>query len=330
VGATQLQRIQVGKETVKGTAVTTGKILTGILGQIADTSQLQITQNTYQTGLMGGSNQGTPVFVSDTAEIALSGDFTAENAVYLLNAGWGSATPATTAAVLTAGWAFNAPTTAINSPTTFTTQTGDNSEQLKATYGLISDWEIKGAVNDIWKYTGKMMLRSATAASTGFDTATPLAATPFVTNLTKVFVDPASGTVGTTQLTATVREFSVKPKSGFHQKQFQDGVLYPTSDGQAQPAVTLDLILEYNGSAIALRNAWKTTLQKRVRILNGTTVSATPAAWIDVTGYFTKFDPIGDKDGNTIVAAHFDSAPAGTTSLDFTNFGINNILTGGL
>jgi hypothetical protein len=31
VGATQLQRLQVGKETVKGTAVTTGKILTGIL-----------------------------------------------------------------------------------------------------------------------------------------------------------------------------------------------------------------------------------------------------------------------------------------------------------
>jgi hypothetical protein len=64
VGATQLQRLQVGKESVKGTAVTTGKILTGILGQIADTSELKIVQNTYQTGLMGGSNQGTPVFVS--------------------------------------------------------------------------------------------------------------------------------------------------------------------------------------------------------------------------------------------------------------------------
>jgi hypothetical protein len=330
VGATQLQRIQVGKESAKGTAVTTGKILTGIKGQIADDSELKIVQNTYQTGLMGGSNQGTPVFVSDVGSVSLDGDFTAENGVYLLSAGWGSATITSTAAVLTAGWAFGAPTTAINSPVTLTTQTGDNTEQLKGTYGLIQDWEIKGAVNDVWKYTGKMMLRSVTAASTGFDSATALAATPFVTNLTKVFVDPASGTVGTTQLSATVREFSIKPKSGFHLKQFQDGVLYPTGDGQAQPEVGLDLILEYNGSAIALRNAWKTTLQKRVRILNGASATATPAAYADITGYFTKFDPIGDRDGNTIIAAHLDSAPAGTTSLDFTNFVVNNVLTGGL
>jgi cellulase/cellobiase CelA1 len=330
MGATQLQRIQVGPETVKGTAVTTGKVLTGIKGQIADMSELKTVQNDYQTGLMTGSDQGAPVFVSDVFEVALDGDFTPENGAYLLNAAWGSATPATTASVLTAAWTFAAPTTAINSPKTLTVQTGDNTEQLKGSYGLITDFEIKGAVNDVWKFTGKLQGRSVSAASTGFDSATALAATPLQTNMTKVFMDAASGTVGTTQLTATVREFSLKPKSGFHHKQFQDGVLYPTSDGQAKPEATLDLVLEYNSNAIGLRADWKNKAAKRVRVLNGASATATPAVYFDVAGYVSKFQPLGDKDGNSIVGVTLTCAPQGTTNLDFCNFKVINTLTGGL
>jgi hypothetical protein len=309
VGATQLQRIQVGKESVKGTAVTAGKVLTGIKGQIEDMSELQIRQLDYQTGLMTGSNQGTPVFVSDTWKVSLDGDATPENLVYILNAGWDSATPTTSAAVLTAGWAFGAPTTATNPLQTLTTQTGDNTEQLKGSYSMITDFELSGKVNDVWKIKGNMVGRSVTAASTGFDTATPLPATPLAVNNNKWFMDPASGTVGTTALTGTVREFSIKPKSMYHQKTYQDGVLYPTGDGQGEASATLDLVIEYNSNAIALRNSWKQGQAKRVRVLNGANPTATPAVYVDMAGYISKVQPLGDSDGNSTVGVTLTCAP---------------------
>jgi hypothetical protein len=81
---TRLQRLQVGLESTAGTPVSTAKLLTGIMGQIEDTSAFALVNVGYQTGLLTGNNTGTPIFMNDYAEVALDGDFTYENAAYLL------------------------------------------------------------------------------------------------------------------------------------------------------------------------------------------------------------------------------------------------------
>jgi hypothetical protein len=319
MGAYGLRRIQVGKETTKGTAVTAGKILE-LEGQIEDTSELQMRPADYNTGLLPGSNSGSPVFVSDLAECGFEGDFTCEVAPYILSAGWASAAPVTAATGST--WVFPAPTTAINTPATMTVQTGDNTEQQKATYGLIPEFSIKGATNDTAKTSGKFMLRSATAASTGFDSATNLAATTMPVNLFKIYSDPATGTVGTTQLVATVRDFDIKVKSKFHHKQFADGNLAPTSDGQGRPEVEIDLVLEYNSTAVAIRNQFESISQRRLRFQSAATVTANNTFYMDAAGYWSNPKKIAEKDGNTTVAITFKALPAGTTTADYVNFNV--------
>lgn len=326
MGAYGLRKIQVGAESTKGTAVTAGVILTGLDGQLEDTSDLQMRPKEYQTGLLPGSNQGTPVFVTDLAELSFSGDFTYENAPYLLSAGWGYVAPTTASSGTT--WVFPAPTTAINTVKTQTLQTGDNSEQLKAAYGLIPELSIKGSTNDVVKVSGKYTARSVTAASSGFDSAAALAATTMPVNSWKIYSDAATGTVGTTALSATVREFEIKAKSNFHLKQFADGVLYPTSDGQGVPDVEVDFVLEYNSSAIAIRNQFKNKTQRRIRLQSASTITAANSFYADISGYWSNPKKIGEKDGNTTVAITFMAMPAGTTTADYCNFGLVSSVTG--
>lgn len=320
MGQYGLRKLQVGKEGTKGTAVTAGVILTGLDGQMADTSTEQEKPLQYQTGLLPGSNQGSPVFVTDLFEVAFNGEATFENLPYVLSAGWQGATPVTAGSGTT--WTFPPPTTAANSNKTLTVQTGDNTEQLKGAYGIIPEFELKGSVNDTLKLSGKIMGRSVTAGTGGFDAATPLAATTMPVNNFKIYYDPASGTIGTTQLSATIREFDVKAKSGFHLKQFADGVLYPTSDGQAQPDVEIDMVLEYNSNAVSIRSDWKNKNQKRMRIQSGSSITALNTFNIDVAGYITNVAAIAEKDGNTTAAVKFHCMPAGTTTADYVSFNL--------
>jgi hypothetical protein len=332
MGQTRLQRIQVGLETVPGTGVTAAKLLTGILGQIEDTSAFALVNIDYQTGLLTGNQSGSPVFMNDYAEVQLDGDFTFENAAYLLNMGWQSVAGATAASAASGMvFDFGAPTSAPNTVKTGTIQTGDNYEQLKAVYGFITQFSIKGSANETVKYSGKAQLKAVSAVTTGFDAATAIAGTPMQSNLFKLYADPASGTAGTTQVTGTLREFSLNVDTGLHPKQFLDGSASYTNHGQDRPKVTLDVVLELNANSSAIRSDWKNRNQKTPAPLDQQRRDDQPQSFYkDLSGYWSKMQKIGDKDGNTIVAATFTCAPAGTTTNDFLNFKVVNSLTGGL
>lgn len=331
MGQTRLQRIQVGLETTPGTAVATAKLLTGILGQIEDTSAFALVNIDYQTGLLTGNNSGSPVFMNDYAAVALDGDFTFENAAYLLNAGW-QAVPGLTAATAGSGmyFDFGSPTTAANTIKTMTIQTGDNTEQIKGNYGFVTDFSLKGTANETVKYSGNVMLRAASAVTTGFDAATAIAGTPMQANLFKLYIDAASATAGTTQISATLREFSLNVTNGYHAKQFMDGTASYTSHGQDRPAASLDVVLELNAQANLIRQDFKARNMKRLRLLINSAATSNPAFYTDLAGYWSKMQKIGDNNGNSVLAGTFTCAPAGTTTGDFLSFKVVNSLTGGL
>jgi hypothetical protein len=225
---------------------------------------------------------------------------------------------------------FGAPTSAPNTVKTGTIQTGDNYEQLKAVYGFVTNFSIKGSANEVVKFSGKAQLKAVAAVTTGFDTATPIAGTPMQSNLFKFYADAASGTAGTTQVTGTLREFSLNVDTGLHPKQFLDGSASYTNHGQDRPSATLDVVLELNANSNTIRSDWKARNQKRVRLLINSAGTTNPSFYMDLAGYWSKMQKIGDKDGNTIMAATFTCAPAGTTTNDFLNFKVVNALTGGL
>jgi hypothetical protein len=180
------------------------------------------------------------------------------------------------------------------------------------------------------KFSGTAQIKAVTAVTTGFDAATAIAGTPMQSNLFKLYMDPAGGSVGATQLASTLREFSLNVDTGLHAKQFLDGSASYTSHGQDRPSVTLDVVLELGVNSNLIRTAWKTSAQKRLRLLINSAGTTNPSFYQDLSGYWSKMQKIGDKDGNSIIAATFTCAPAGTAVSDFLNFQVVNSLTGGL
>lgn len=327
MGSSNLRKLQVGPETTKGTAVSAAKILVGLDGQIKDTSNLDERQLTYYQGLMTGATTA-PIFLTDTAEVALTGDLTFENAPYIFSAGWKSISPVTGAG--SAVWAFPPPTTSLNSPKTFTIQTGDDTEQLKATYGFIDSFEIQGKSNEVLTTKGKFLGRSVSAAVTGFDTATALGATQIPFNLCRLYVDTTGTAFGTTAVTGTLREYTLKVDPGFHFKNFSDGTLAPTSDGQDRPKVTLDVVVEYNSSATGIRANWKAKTAQNIRFISASATSVNPSVYFDTAGYWDMVDSISDAAGNTVVKASFIASPVSTANSGYVQFNVLNAATGGL
>lgn len=327
MGNYNLRRLQVGAEVTKGTAVTAAKILTGLDGQIADTSDLQLRGLEYYTGQLAGATAG-PVFATDVGEVDISGDLTYENAPYIFAAGWNGVAPTTAAG--SAQWVFASPTTANAPVKTLTIQTGDNTEQLKAAYGLLPEFEISGKTNELLTVKGKFSVRSVTAATSGFDAATALAATQIPFNTCKFFMDSTGSSFGTTAFTATVREANLKVTSNFHSKQFADGTLYPTGDGQGRPELEWSFVLEYNSTAVGVRSDWKAKTPRLIRMLTSAATSTNPGMYIDVAGYWSGVDTIDESDGNTTVGATFTGYPVSTAASGFATITLNNSATGGL
>lgn len=327
MGQWGLHRVQWGAESTKGTAVSAAKILTNLDGQIEDLSEKQIKQLEYYSGLLAGDSQNAEVFVSDMGQIPLEGDATYESLAYWLNAGWKAVTATTSAG--SANWDFTPPTSAANVVKTFTMQAGDNTETLTMNYCFLSEWELSAETNDTTKLSGTMLGRQVQAVAS-FSAATAISATPMAGNLWKLYSDAVTGTVGTTQISATLRKFSLKNTNGFHQKNFMDGVLYPTSDGQARPELSFEATYEYNANATQARTDWKANTQKRVRLLHGASPTANPSFYADLPVTIEKVNPIEDSDGNTTVVVNYRIIPVGATTADFARFVLNNSLTSGL
>jgi len=329
MGSYDLRKVQMAVESVKGTAGTAFRIMTGLDGQIKDASELKQEELEFYTGMLTGDYNSTPVFVSDIAELKLEGDLTAENAVYMLANWWQDVSP--TVSTATATWVFNPPTTATNTRKTHTIETGDDYEQLRATYAIATEFEIKASANDVTKVSTTFAARSVTAVTTGFSAATAISsANYYPANLWKIYSDPTGSSVGTTQLTSTLREWTLKGKNGAHQKQYMDGVLYPTGDGQARPSISLDLVLEYNTNAALARQQWKAKTMRRIRLQQGAATSTMYGMTVDLAAYINDVDTISSAEGNSTVGVSLMLAPAGTAATDYLRFIVVNGLTAGL
>jgi hypothetical protein len=303
MGVKQLRRLQIGKETVAGTAVPATAVLR-LNGMIEDTRETVFPEE--QTGYLGGLDRQYTAKLGAALEI--EGEATFEQLPYVLNAAIGSATATADGVGTGFVYAYTAPTTAKNTIDTYTLESGDDQEAERIEYGYVGEFGLSGTAGEAWMLTATWGGRQATVNAFTAATATALGdVEELLFGRTKLYIDDSTSTLGATLKSSTLLAAELKWSTGWIPKHTADGELYFTFVEQVGDEITLDITFEHNASGAAEKVAWRAGALRLLRLLIEGSTLTTPGTYskktcqIDLAGKWEKFEKIDEIDGNDVV-----------------------------
>jgi hypothetical protein len=201
VGVKRLRRIQLGKETVPGTAVATTTRWRGGATQLDD--QRKIEEIEEWMGVIDGADRTAVVQL--LAALTLDEvPATAEQFQYLAVMGLGGPTTGAADGVGTDKiYTTNIPTTAKPTAVPYTIQGGDDFEVEVMEYAVCTKISLKWAMGQTLRMGGTLLGRQVARLGTGFSagaTIPSVGAGEFPAQKGKLFMDAIGGTYGTTQV----------------------------------------------------------------------------------------------------------------------------------
>lgn len=203
--ATVSQVVQLGKETVSGTGVAA----TAVFDTFAIMDGIQADSREYKP-----QGYKAPSIVQETREWTaadMTGWPSYTSDVYIWSSLLGAAT-ITTVGSAGKAWAFTDDGTTETTPVTFTYETGNSVRAGKFTYGTFTDFGIKWKRSDVTS-DGKVIGQRYTDNVSLSGGVSRVAASPVAPGDLNVYIDAASGSLGTTQYTAVFDvDFSVAGK----------------------------------------------------------------------------------------------------------------------
>lgn len=223
-------------------------------------------------------------------------------------------------------YAYTFSTTAVNSFNPYTVETGDNVQQYVAAYGYLESLKLSGKYNEAINMSGTVKVRTVNKLSAFTTTATIPTVEEILFQQGVLYIDNASGTIGTTQVSATFLDFELDMKTGFKGVATGDGRLDFTFVKGTKPTGTLKVTFEHNASATAERDNWLAKTARLIRIKVQGSALTTAATYtnktliIDVAGKWSKFDAMKDDAGNDTVTGNFE------IGYDSTYGGVGQIL----
>lgn len=327
-GKKRLRKIQLAAEVTPGTPVTTATAVWLGEGTLEDTSVHEFPPE--DVGLMGGRDRSyTPQTGGLLTMDAVPATF--EQIDYVLNAGITYAA-GTRDGVAADGYirthAF--PTTSqyvlggTGTPKTYTLQGGDDQQGEYAPFGFVSEYEMTGKAGESWmissKWPTRQIVKQALTGSIALVTPEEM-----LFGKTKLYIDAVGGTLGSTQVSQTLLEASLKVKTGWEAYFTADGRLDFVSieqQGEPQMEITLDLTYRHNASAVAEKDAWIARTSRQIQLLiegttfaNAGTVYSKKTHVINLAGRYEKFNSMEDMDGTDIVKCTFRARYNSTAAL---------------
>jgi hypothetical protein len=299
----------MGKETTAGTIAVATTVLRAN-GMLEDLSELDELGKQENVGLM--------VETDRTNIKKLLGGFTQEDFSatfeqfpYLCEA---SIKKVGTGVTDTAGSGkiYNYPVGILASNTiqTYTIEGGDANAAEVMEYAFVESWKLSGEseggviMGATWK--GRQVVPQAFTGTVAIPTVEDI-----VFGQTKLYIDAITGTAGTTPKSNTMLGFSVEYKSGLIPKYTGEGNKYFTYLQNVGPEMTINVTFEHDGIAVAQKAAFAAQTPLKLRLLlEGSTLTTAgtfskKSIIIDATGKWTKFDKIGERNGNDIVTGTF-------------------------
>ncbi len=184
---------------------------------------------------------------------------------------------------------------------------GDDTQAYQLAYGMVDSFELVGAINQLWKFTAKVIGADMTPhAFTGALGERVVEDVDFY--LTKLAIGNA-GAVPAAYVTGRFVGFKLTINNHLNRKYFADGVA-PTIGGigRDKREITLEITLEGNAATVAERAVWEAGTSRVVRITaNGTAIAGSTgpvpkAVDLIVPGRWASFK-MGDNVTNTIFTA---------------------------
>jgi hypothetical protein len=222
-GIKRLSKLQLGKETVAGTAVAATTVLRGVGGMLNDSRKVEEVEEVI--GIIGGADRDAIVQLLTMIEIPAK-PLTPEQFQYVLAMALGGPVTGTADGVGTDFiYTTNFPTTSVPTAVTYTVEGGDNFQAERAEYCVCTKFSIAFAANSLAKVSFSVMGRqSTTNAFTGALSLPALSELPV--NKAKVYLDAIGGTYGTTQLSNTIIGGQINVATMWQPVFTMDGQLY--------------------------------------------------------------------------------------------------------
>ncbi len=329
-GVRALRKIQLGQESVAGTAVAATEIWRGT-GTIDDERE-QVFPEEHVGFVAPLDRSYTPKLEGALAMDPTPATF--EQLPYILTAG---VKDVTTGAADGAGtdkiYAYTFATTAKQAPQTFTLEGGDDAGAEECNLCFVTDFQLAGVAFEAWMMSANWMGREVTP-STFTGALTLSAIEEILFSKTKLYIDPIGGTIGTTQISGTLLAASLNVDTGQRPIPVGDGSLfYSAIDQKLSPQITLELTLEHDANAIAELVNFRAQTPVLLRLICEGSAAATPGTTysnltliIDLAGKWEGFEKIGEQDGNDIRVGTFRPG-YDLTSASFAEILVVNELT---
>ena len=301
MGLHALKRIQAGKETTPGTAVAATAKWMGmsLAGNLKDR---EIVQPSDERGSLAAAHRSySPAYLW---EDKLSGEVTFEDLILLLSMAVKGGVSPTTVDTSAKLWTFAPSLTSANNPDTFTIEFGDDTQAYEAEYCFAKSLEISATVGEALKFSADLVGRqlSPTTFTTGLADRSVESA---LAAKTKLYIDDAGGTIGTTQQEAMLLDWTWRLPDHFAPKSHQNGSLYFTAHGEVKMKPELELLCEFVAGVATLRTKYAAETRQLVRLKTEGSLAGAESALrtvqIDGAYKIVSFDTLDERNGASIV-----------------------------
>ena len=259
MGIKALRKIQIGKETTKGTAVAASAAL---LGELTMKSSPTIYRPVEERGTLAEFSRS--VKVANLAELVYTGSATFEQVLYILHMGiLGNVTPV--GAGTAKFWTFTPSIAAAGVFDSFTIEYGDDIEQWESEFCMASELELSGAMNEPMKMRGNIFGRKMTVCNFTPDISPP-AVEDILTQKARLYIDTETGKIGATEKASTLIAFTYTIKTGLTPKRFANGSIDFSTYNETFKGIELKMTFAFNAGAEAERLEFDGETLRLIRI----------------------------------------------------------------
>lgn len=326
-GVESRRRMQIGLESVSGTAVAATAIIRGPAEMIKDESThvrppdnvgYRVDTNRMYTSAVGAS-LAMPSREATFEQIGWAAAASLQNVVT------GTPNGGSTSAYI---YTRTLPYAGDASFRSFTIEAGDNQQAYHMAYAFCEQWGLSGVIDQAvmitQKWRGRQKIKNAFTGSLS-----PLAVEEILFNKGKIYCDVVGGTLGGTQLTNTWLGFDITINPGLKAQASGDGQLYFSFVKGVKPLITGKFIFEHDAIGVARVDDFEANTTKKFRLdfagsaLSGT--GGTHATKLERLDFCANIDSIDDgaQDGNDIITVNWTAVYDATATLYFVETNVN-------
>lgn len=322
-GVKVLRKVQLGREGTPGTGVAATTIWRGpAIMPVDDQVKVMPEENVGLSSKV--TRQYTPQKLASMAFPATPATF--QQILHVLEGGVKTVTPSQDGVGSGYIYSYPLPSGDQNTIKTYTIEGGDNKIEEDMEYSFVVDFVLSGKRNEAWMLTSNWQGRQATVASFTGALSIP-AVSEMLFNKSKIYIDDVDETIGTTQITNSWIEASLKVTTGMKAQFTGDGYLYFSFVDFIGAKATLDLKFLHNATVAAERVLWRADTPRQIRMLiEGKTLATAGTTYsketfrVDAAGMYAAFSAPNDEDeGSGVSAVTFECAYDPTAAL-FVNF----------